>query len=677
MTNPSDSSPYRPGQTLVLLPSADLVNGLPRTLLMFSNSSQSIVPRFFNNAEKTHSNAELLGRIERLESIILRQVPVENHSKYISDDSHLTRSLVFNPSLEGIQRQDEDSQLLENIGTREDSLLSCLSDGLAFRIGSTHQILGSQIGSGGDRPSTTVVTLPVYRIAVLLFQSYESYADHMYRIIHVPTVRAFMKTLYLRINQSESILPSQAALLLSIFAFAAFFYQPFGNSEVATTEQETIHLSKNLSKSALDVLDHSRRDASGTLEDIQAYIIMSLVTYHLDGYSARGRLLSTAAASIARDLRLHQLDAYNESSLENETRVSVLIDREVKRRVFWYITSNDWLMSTISGPQEGIYFIHPNHVDVRLPKNCTDDDIILGKDSQPEIGSQAPGMTFFLEKIRLAHLCREMADIVPLDMCKLMQLPYEKIIALDRKLEDYISTLPFYFRLDAESRKKSKAIEAIYPLIPVLRHCITITAHSRRCKLHHRFLLRQSLDPRYAYSRRACLESARAVVHIYGDLSAFHAPQTKIVRMGMAVRFIHFAMVVMVMDLCFNKDQTDGAEIKSEVKAALQKFESVKEISPLLSLSVSSLNSILQKHKVFLFDTTTTNEIVHKGTPNVFNTTGDNQMQSAERRPDVHEQSVALDTSFDQFWQFAVESEPNLDSLAWDNFFSALDTQPM
>ena len=69
---------------------------------------------------------------------------------------------------------------------------------------------------------------------------------------------------------------------------------------------------------------------------------MSLVTYHLDGFSARGCLLSTAAASIARDLRLHRLDANNELSTENEASVRVLIDREVKRRVFWYIASTDW-----------------------------------------------------------------------------------------------------------------------------------------------------------------------------------------------------------------------------------------------------------------------------------------------------------------------------------------------
>jgi len=277
-----------------------------------------------------------------------------------------------------------------------------------------------------DRPSETIVTFPIYRIAILLFKSYESNVDYLCRIMHKPTVLSLIKSFYIRINQNESILPSQAALLLSIFAIAAFFHQPFDNSEIVTSKQDAIHLSKVFSRGALDVLDYTRRNTSGTLEDVQATILMSFVTYHLDGFSARGRLLSSAAISIARELRLHRLDADTElSSSENETNVLFLIEREVKRRVFWHIASTDWyaivlahksfishisfrLFSFISGPQEGMYFIHPNHVNVRLPKDCTDNDIVLSEENEPIIGPQPKGMTFFLERVRLAHLCREM-----------------------------------------------------------------------------------------------------------------------------------------------------------------------------------------------------------------------------------------------------------------------------
>jgi len=88
-------------------------------------------------APTTHSNAELLERIGRLEAIILRPLSGGTHDKYASDSGRLTRGLTLTPSSEGVvvsdihQNRDEDSQLPENVGTREDSLV-CYSnlDGL-------------------------------------------------------------------------------------------------------------------------------------------------------------------------------------------------------------------------------------------------------------------------------------------------------------------------------------------------------------------------------------------------------------------------------------------------------------------------------------------------------------------------------------------------------------------
>ena len=553
-----------------------------------------------------------------------------------------------------------------------------------------------------DLPSDTIVTLPAYAVASLLFQSYEANVSHLCHILHIPTARSLLKIFYLQLSRSESVAPSQAALLLSIFAIAAYFYQPFDDSIVATTKHDAMELAKVLSRSALDVLDYSRRNTSCTLEDIQANILMSYVAFHLDGFSARGRLLSTAAASIARELRLHQLDADHESNAsDNETNIRVLIDREVKRRVFWHIASTDWcvgsplskpdpiaymfarMLSTISGPQEGTYLIHPNHVNVRLPRDCTDDDIVPGEEIELVTGTHPTGMSFFLERLRLAHLSREMTDTVPLETCRLLQLPYEQIMSLDSKLLDYVSSLPFFFRLDAESLSRSKTLETIYPKVHISRYCITIEAHSRRCKLHQRFLLRQAVDPRYAYSRRACLESARAVVRGYEDLRDHDDPSTLPELMGMAVHFTHLALVVMVMDLCFNRDEADESEVKAEVKGALQLFEEPKNASPLLGRFLSSLSDVLQKHKVQLTDpeTVVTNNATGLA-PNVisddsYNSSNDVQMHSTRLGLQMQDAGADLDTSFDELWQSALQGEPDPDSLTWDNLFSTLDSRPL
>ena len=74
---------------------------------------------------------------------------------------------------------------------------------------------------------------------------------------------------------------------------------------------------------------------------------MSYMTYHLDGFSPRQRLLSASAATIAKDLRLHRLDADGGLSKESGLDAHVAIDREVKRRVFWHIVATDWYLRAI------------------------------------------------------------------------------------------------------------------------------------------------------------------------------------------------------------------------------------------------------------------------------------------------------------------------------------------
>ncbi|CAM1506034.1 Fc.00g056750.m01.CDS01 [Cosmosporella sp. VM-42] len=438
-----------------------------------------------------------------------------------------------------------------------------------------------------------------------------------------------------------------------------------------------------LSRNALDALDYSRRNTSSTLEDVQAHIFMSFITYHVDGFSARGRILLTTAISIARELRLHRLDAETESpNAENQSNASALIDLEIKRRVFWHLAATDWLSSTISGPQEGMYLINPCHVNVRAPQDCADDDLALGERTEVMTEPRPTSMTFFLGRLQLAHLSREIADTVPLDTSKLIEMPYEQIICLDGKLKGFISSLPYFLRLDVDSRKRSNLLETIYPNIPISRYCIIAEAYSRRCKLHQRFLLRQCIDPRYVYSRQACLESARAVVQVYQDLHQYDSSSTVPELMGMAVHFTHLALVVMVMDLCFNKNEADEGEIKSQVRTALRIFEDAKSISPLAGQFLTSLSEVLAKHKVQLTDASTLSSSNVEGRTQDITINGLNNLPEHEEMPFLSQSigtqslGIDLDTSYDEFWQAVMQGEEHPDSDSWDNLFSAVDSRP-
>lgn len=182
------------------------------------------------------------------------------------------------------------------------------------------------------------IAFPPFHVANLLFDNFEKTIDHVCYVLHNPTLQTLIRTAYLRIHQNEVFPPGQAALLLSVFSLSAFFYPVTAKSEVATTILEATHLSKIWATAALDMLNSSQHQTSGSLEDVQAYIIMSFVTYHVDGFSARNRYIAAMAASMAKDLGLHRLDA----NAPDPLNVSALINERVKRRVFWHIVSTDW-----------------------------------------------------------------------------------------------------------------------------------------------------------------------------------------------------------------------------------------------------------------------------------------------------------------------------------------------
>lgn len=292
-------------------------------------------------------------------------------------------------------------------------------------------------------------------------------------------------------------------------------------------------------------------------------------------------------------------------------------------------------------------------------------------------------MTYLLERIRLAHICREIADVLPPSMSKFQQVPYDHIIFLDRKIQKYLADLPFYFKLDADSRQRTKFLEAINPNLSLLRFCITRAAHSRRVKLHQRYLLRRSYDPLYAYSRQSCLESARIVMQFYDGLADHNNPFVVTTRMGIAAHYMHMALAVLVTDLCFNRGAAEEAAIKAEVKAGLKMFETNTHLSPIAGGFLSSLQDTLHKHHVYLSDGPAT------GVDNMGGQTahshGLDAWHGGANIDDHHypssnvagDHATVSDNYFDEFWQTTVQSELNTDLAAWDSLFSALDTRPL
>jgi hypothetical protein len=62
------------------------------------------------------------------------------------------------------------------------------------------------------------------------------------------------------------------------------------------------------------------------------------------------------------------------------------------------------------GPSEGVYQTHPLHMMVNKPRNIDDAELVEGESDFEEPTTQSTSMSYFLQRLRLAEICRSIVD---------------------------------------------------------------------------------------------------------------------------------------------------------------------------------------------------------------------------------------------------------------------------
>jgi len=263
---------------------------------------------------------------------------------------------------------------------------------------------------------------------------------------------------------------------------------------------------------------------------------------------------------------------------------------------------------------------------------------------------------------------------MPLSTQEVFRLPYDQVIALDQKLQNFLATLPHFFQTDPTMGRTNRSLEQMYPQLPLWHNCIYKAVLSRRCKLNQKFLLRQSTDPRYAYSRRVCVELSRTVISGCSSLATSGTPGKLATRTGVAVHFTLLALAVLVTDLCFNKGEADAGQIKEDVAAAFAIIEDARGVSALPEQSLASLRAVLQKHGVELMGTRA-KDASQRAEGVLEHTASSGEASIYQFQSDYLGGTV--DSLSNTYWQTALESEGCINFNAWDALFSNLDNQPI
>lgn len=213
--------------------------------------------------------------------------------------------------------------------------------------------------------------------------------------------------------------------------------------------------------------------------------------------------------------------------------------------------------------------------------------------------SQPCTMSYFLERVRLAELCREVIDYIPFSTHDMEHISYARIIEIDKMFKNFLEELPSFFVLGSSRKDDIPAKDTVG--ITVQRYVINSLASTRRCKLHLPFLRKHAPGSDYSYSRYACFEASKHIIRAERLLEDEDISFTSSrMQLSGTLHTIFMACTVLTVDLCFHRMAGDDDERVIELREACQILEHERPASAAVDRFLRSLMDVLRKHDVSL-----------------------------------------------------------------------------
>lgn len=594
-------------------------------------------------------------------------------SPHATPSSHQSLQEVFQRPSDIEVAHKADTRLLDNIGTKDETLMLGLADRMTFQIRTVGEVGAIDLTNRSNTPfNAPTVMLPTRHEARTFLAVYQEHIEYLHHVTYGPRSLAVLIDVYDKLKAGDSPNPGYVALLTSIFASTTALQMAIGARKdlLGIPSHHVKQACYNWAKATFDCLDTSTRLGSYGLEDLQAIVTVFFLMYSIEGFSSRSRTGIGLAIFIAKDLGLHRLDC-PPTTLHRALRPGQKVDLEVKRRVWWHLTATDWQLGVSGGPMEGTYSIQPRHIATNFPRHLEEEDMEKESPSFERPLTTPTASSYLIQRIRLAEICRKSIDITPLGAWGSETTRYEDIMALDLEFEKFKRELPPFFQYTPEAHERYRNLYQQRPSILVQKYTVNMIFQNRRCRLHQPYLVRGFSDRAYAQSRDVCLQSARAVLAVNFELKKEDMLAASLLSTSGTHHHIFFATVALVMDLCFNKtdgDEQQDATRRAEVMEACRLLGDAKDRSAVAKRFLDSLMDVMKKHKVRLFDTAMECE----------------QQQQQQQQPDVpmlptmetdFDPNGSAQSEFEEIWQSYIEHGPNMDLPDWAELFDDLQTQ--
>ncbi|PYI23030.1 hypothetical protein BO99DRAFT_352138 [Aspergillus violaceofuscus CBS 115571] len=448
-------------------------------------------------------------------------------------------------------------------------------------------------------PRRIVECLPPVEQARLLFDQFVRAIQPTLGVLHIPSVRVLMEETYRDISEGKEPNFTVVTLLLSIYAGSTLVVTSEPLESLKATEKEARTAFATFTRLAMTMLDYPSRPIAPSTVALLAITTLCHVLTHADGFSDKMQALRMRAIFMARSMQIHRLDSPKSQEERKRTGYEI-VEIEVQRRIWWHIVSSDWIVSLSQGPQEGSYLLHPKHMRVNLPSNVDDESLAT---SGPDCGlplTTPTSMSVFILRVQFAEICRQIVDAFSSIFLGENEMPeYDIVLDLDRRLHNVLDSMPKFLRLDPEHVQQSREIIMERPYLAWQRIVGHLGIYTRICRLHRPYHREASVNPRFAYSRQACLHFAQRILDLRRTMDeASSTVGMKPSNYWMVMQHVFFAAMVLASDVSMNPGSPGADRRKQDVLEACKMLEQSQRLSTSLTEAIQrntqTLMSILQ-----------------------------------------------------------------------------------
>ncbi|KAL4946536.1 hypothetical protein BDV06DRAFT_182354 [Aspergillus oleicola] len=572
-------------------------------------------------------------------------------------------------------RTDRESQATGNgaLGLTEFQQTGSNSNPLGFRPFCSHS--GGPLN--GIVPDEVHSQLPPLSEARDLFDHFTMTMHPTMGILHIPSTQDLMEQTYQGVSDGVVADKSAVALLFAIFAGSALSGTPALLQRLTATPDQVTAAGKTYLHIAHFSID-SLRSAPASTAGLSAMVVLANLITNESGHGLDGYLIRSQCYWMARNMDVHQLDT---SKRKEERRVNGcnVIELEVQRRIWWNLIATDWLSSFSGGAQERTYQYHPSHMCVDLPSNVDDAEISATGTLKPRPLSELTSSSFLVYRVNLASICREVVDSMPpigwgVEPC------YDTVLALDARFHDYLAALPGPYQLNPDNTTASEESCAKRPYIVWQSTTAHLSVHTRLCRLHRPYHLKGMTDPKYKYSRDACVRSAQIVLDLRRSMDE---AQTGVgftpARFWVVAQHVFLAALTLATDVSFDGNAPDAEIRRQKVLAAYGTLErSTEESCGFRETIQNNLRTLMATLNREGRAADGVNSNMPEGGSQQNPVSSNEWPESTSMAIEVDGEDVAgsapWDENWDQLWSEFLAVAPDLDFSQWDKLLDGTDT---